>query len=850
MDRGSRIWVVHATTGRGHQRAGEAVVGALGSLGHAARLVDLFDSLAAPVAAAYRRGYRSLVSIGAPFYRWAYSSWDRDGHGRDNAFVRLTTRLASGFLDRLLEERPDLVIGTHFLACQLAAGAIRDRRWDGALWQVITDYAPHRLQVMPEVERYFVATSGARRKISDLGIPRAAIEVSGIPCGAEFQPRPMAEADGHTAADAQVLFLGHGLTRSQLRRWVRGLAAHPPRRLLVAGVESGRLRTDLALQASRSRHPFQVLGFVDDVSTLMRQADLILCKAGGLTCSEAMACGAPLAFCCCYPGQEEENREILVAAGAAVDLDRPEQVAALATDRDRLQRMRRVARDLARRDAAHTIAAAAIDRVAAGAGGPPQPHRTGQRLNTGDLPHRPRVVLVRPSYSAVYHLFGRLPRQREVRPPLGLLSIAASLRRAGYPVQVVDGEPRLLDPTALVREVLALDPEVVGISATTPEIHLAAELAHLLREARPELLLVLGGPHASAIPEQALEQIPELDYVVVGEGEVALVELLESRPADPVVVADSIADLDSLPLPARDLVRPEHYRYVEPGKGMVTLDAVETSRGCPFQCSFCFHLPGNGTRFKSPERVIEELRESQRVVGAKMVLFFDDTFTLDQRRAGEVLDRIVASDIRLGLHCFTRADTISPDLAAGMRRAGFVKVTMGVESGRQEVLDRLGKGTKLQDYRDAYSWLHAAGIETRGSFIVGNPHETWETIRDSIAFARELDLFRVGVNIATPYPGTRLYELARQGDGIELVSSDWSRFCRWGVSVVRTPAMSAAEIERAQRVFVTEFYSSPKVLRYHARQLAMGNRSLYYHRPVLWSVWGKLTGAGLRSKAS
>jgi len=462
-------------------------------------------------------------------------------------------------------------------------------------------------------------------------------------------------------------------------------------------------------------------------------------------------------------------------------------------------------------------------------------------------PVRPRkkVLLLRPAYSGVYRLFGRTPRDREVRPPLGLLSLAGSLRQAGHAVEVVDGEPRQLAPEQLVAEVVRREPDVLGISSTTPEFHLAQQVISEAKAARPTVLTVLGGAHASALPEECLEATRGLDYVVVGEGEQALVELLDSPPHDRVLRADPVRDLDRLPLPARDLVDPRDYRYAAPGDGLVNLDAIETSRGCPFDCSFCFHLPRYPTRFKSAERVLDELRHSRRTFNARMVVFFDDTFTLDARRVVAMLGLIVRSDLSLKFHCFTRADTLDQETAGLMAQAGFVKATIGVESGRQDVLDRLGKRTTLQHYRDAFRWLHSSGIETRGSFIIGAPHETWDTVRASIEFARSLDLFRVGVNIATPYPGTALYRQAQEKDGIELVTTDWKRFCRWGSSVVRTPSMDASEIERAQRVFLTEFYSSPKVLRYHLERFLSGNHSLFYYRPVLWSVWRRLRGESL-----
>ena len=331
-----------------------------------------------------------------------------------------------------------------------------------------------------------------------------------------------------------------------------------------------------------------------------------------------------------------------------------------------------------------------------------------------------KVLLVRPAYSGVYKLFGRPPRDREVRPPLGLLSIAASLRAVGHQVEVLDGEPDQLEPDEIVARILRSDPDVLGVTSTTPEIHMAQHIVASAKAARPRMMTVLGGAHASALPETTLEATPGLDYLVVGEGEYAMVELIDSRPREQILRAAPIENLDDLPMPARDLVDGRQYRYAAPGEGLISLDAVETSRGCPFDCSFCFHLPQPSTRYKSPERVIDELKHGRRIFNSQMVVFFDDTFTLGRKRAQTLLQKIRDSELGLKFHCFTRADTLSAEIVGLMAEARFVKATIGVESGSQVVLDRLGKGTRLEHYRDAFRWLHAGRHRDAGQLHRGH----------------------------------------------------------------------------------------------------------------------------------
>ena len=447
-----------------------------------------------------------------------------------------------------------------------------------------------------------------------------------------------------------------------------------------------------------------------------------------------------------------------------------------------------------------------------------------------------KIVLVRPPYSLVYKVFGKLPKHREIRPPLGLLSMAGSLLNHGYDVQIVDGEPHLDSIETMVRKIVAHDPDFVGITSTTPEIGLAAEIIRSIKKRLPKTITILGGAHASAMPEQSLEAMPQLDYLVVGEGENAIVEIVNHRPVEKIIHVPGVKDLDLLPMPAKHLVNAHDYSYPNPVRGLVVLDAIETSRGCPYNCIFCFHLNGRQVRFKSTERVIEELKQSRFAFGAEMVMFFDDTFTLDKRRARSILEQAMDARINLKYHCFTRVDTLDSEILALMRAAGFANLTMGVESGDQTMLDRINKGTRLEDYRRVYAMASQAGLETRGSFMVGNPYESWETVKASIQFARHLDLYRIGVNIATPYPGTKLYDMALAGEGLRLEEPDWRQFTRWGKSVISTPDMSAYDLEQAQLLFLSHFYSNPKVVKYHARRFLNGNRSFYYYRPLLWSL--------------
>ncbi len=456
-----------------------------------------------------------------------------------------------------------------------------------------------------------------------------------------------------------------------------------------------------------------------------------------------------------------------------------------------------------------------------------------------------RVTLVRPPHSGVYGVYKPvtkrgdvvgIPKDREIKPPLGLLYLAGALESIGIDVTIVDAEPDVLTNEQIMERIVASEPHFVGVTSTTPEFHLATDIIRRVKRHDPGIITMMGGSHVSAIPEETLQDCPDIDYVVVGEGEESIKRIVSEKPEERIIVSDVIEDLDKLPLPARHLVDYGRYRSPEPGRGLIKTDAIETSRGCPFRCAFCYHMHAK-VRFRDVIKVVDEIEESHKKTGAILFNFFDDTFTLKKDRAIAICDEIIKRDLGLTFYCFTRADTLSKELLEKMTQAGFVRITTGIESGNQKMLDRFNKGTKLEQYERVYQWMVELGLETRGSFIIGGPHETPETIGDSIRFAKSLPLYRIGVNILTPYPGTEMYRIAvDEGNGLRLVCKDWKDFRRWGTSVVETDALSAADLEYYQKKFLREFYASRKVLFYHLKQFLKGNHSYFFFRPVLFAI--------------
>ncbi len=448
------------------------------------------------------------------------------------------------------------------------------------------------------------------------------------------------------------------------------------------------------------------------------------------------------------------------------------------------------------------------------------------------------ILLIRPAYSlSIYKVYGRLPKYREIRPPLGLMYIASYLEEKGFQVKIIDAEVGLLSNEALLSEILRINPEYVGITSTTPESPKVENLFAIIKRAAPGITTIAGGPHSSAVPITENGTYDAIDYIVFGEGEKALLKIIKERPKEKIIEVENAAPLDELPFPARHKVDYEHYRFPVPGRGMLRMDTVLTSRGCPFQCSFCFNR-NTQVRFREINNCLEEIEFSHKTYNTKFFMFLDDTLTVSKERVLALCNGIIRRGLqkKIVFYANTRADTIDFETLKIMKRAGLVEMSMGVESGNQSILNSEHKGTKIGQYVQVYSWMRKLGLETRGSFIIGHPYETHQTIRDTINFAKKLKLMRVSCCILTPYPGTQVYKKALKNDGIHLVSDKWEEFTRYGRSVIRTDELTKEDLENYQKIFFMEFYTQPKVLWYHFLQLFKGNLSLYYYRPVFFAL--------------
>ena len=354
--------------------------------------------------------------------------------------------------------------------------------------------------------------------------------------------------------------------------------------------------------------------------------------------------------------------------------------------------------------------------------------------------------------------------------PLGLASMAAFARDHGHEVFVKDME---VEPDGLDEFLLRNQPEVVGVSVLTYPYLMVQNIIKMIRKTLPGCIIVMGGAHVTAVGAEALEDTPEADLAVLREGELTLLDILEGkdpceilglcyRVNEKVVVnppRPRIKDLDKLPMPAWDLFPVLKYRINLPYGRTKYFMTLNTSRGCPFRCAYCSQPLGYAFKGLSAERVIAQIKDIQRRYGIKEVHFYDDTFTINRKRTVELCDQLIREKINLRWSCTARVELVDLELLHKMKAAGCWLIALGVESGNQEILDKIQKGYTLQDVRNAFKWAKQAGLRRSAFFMLGLPGETRQTIEQSLALAKQLKPDYIAWSITVVLPGTTIKKI-------------------------------------------------------------------------------------------
>lgn len=375
-----------------------------------------------------------------------------------------------------------------------------------------------------------------------------------------------------------------------------------------------------------------------------------------------------------------------------------------------------------------------------------------------------KVAFIGPKWNAMVNAY----------PSLGLAYLAAVAEQDGHEARIFDfGLRPCRSLEEDVQDVVDFKPDLVALTSMTTSYASVEESVVMLKEALG-VTIIIGGPHATTLPDLTLEN-PNIDYLIYAEGEEVFQDFLRVFDSgannwgdieglwykeDGRVInggeRDLIKDLDALPYPARHLFDLDEYPLYAPnGEPMLT---VLSSRGCPYNCSFCFKgIVGRTYRQRDPENIADELQYIIENFGVRNFYFIDDLFTIDVRRLDKILDHFIERNMDIRWQCLARVDRVNPELLAKMYQAGCRQIHYGIESGNEEVLRRTAKHIRLDQVSDSVRWTEEAGIQSKGYFIMGLPGDTEETMEETIEFAAGLELTDAMFSIATPMPGTQLW---------------------------------------------------------------------------------------------
>lgn len=407
--------------------------------------------------------------------------------------------------------------------------------------------------------------------------------------------------------------------------------------------------------------------------------------------------------------------------------------------------------------------------------------------------------------------------------PIGLAYIAAALEKNGYPVQLIDNY--LLEKTIpeVKTEIKKLNPKIVGITCSSVTYSSVIETAKAIKETAPDCKIVVGGWHASYEPETILKN-PEVDFVVMGEGERAMLQLAAfiikgEKTVTPSRIAgvaykhqgkviknpaQPITNMDEIPFPAWHLLPMENYNRTIEYLNVKPVDNMSIARGCPFNCAFCetTGLMGRTCRTFSPQRVIDEIKYLMTNFGTKGIYFINDNFTIKKQETLKLCQLLQQNNLGLEWVCDTRADLVSPELLHEMKTTGCKTIWFGVESGSPRVLKKINKGITVEQTERAFKMCRDEGIQTACSFMLGIPGETVDDMNISFKFARKLDPDFCRWNIYIAVPGSPMYDEVIQNHLYDQIE-DYAAY-------VKTADFDYVSLLKIQRQFHMNFNKSPK----------------------------------------
>jgi radical SAM superfamily enzyme YgiQ (UPF0313 family) len=440
-----------------------------------------------------------------------------------------------------------------------------------------------------------------------------------------------------------------------------------------------------------------------------------------------------------------------------------------------------------------------------------------------------KILLVHPLGYRAEAAGSDVSRLANLMPPIGLVGIAAYLAQRGFTSSVVDCFARPADAEQVIRERLRADrPAWIGFSCTTSSFLDGARLARLAHEELPGIRTVFGGPHVSALKDQVLERFPEVDFVVAGEGEETLAELMAAGPDGAGAVRgvvlreagggtrftgyrDRGVELDTLPFPAYELLEGYPERYLLPifSYPKAPNTSAISSRGCPFACSYCDRSVFRRTfRYNSAAYLYEHVKYLRERFGIRHINFYDDHFTFNRKRVEAFCGLMADRPPGVTFNCAARAEHVDPELLRVLKGAGCWMISLGIETGDPLLLAQHRQHPDLDLLARRVREIRAAGIRAKGLVMMGLPGESEASIARSKQYVMSLPLNEFNLAKFTPFPGSPLYDRVRE---LGTFDEDWERMdCMHFLFVPK--GMDREQLERLYADFYRTHYTRLRIL--------------------------------------
>jgi len=462
-----------------------------------------------------------------------------------------------------------------------------------------------------------------------------------------------------------------------------------------------------------------------------------------------------------------------------------------------------------------------------------------------------RILLVHPLGYQASAAGQDISRLANIMPPLGLASMAAFLDRRGLQAEIVDCYADPVNADRLIVERLrALRPAFIGFSCTTSSFLDGVRFAELAKAELPGIRSVFGGAHVSALKERVLADYPAVDFVIAGEGEETLAELMEQEGAAvPGVVLRTGGEirfngyrsqgleLDTLPFPAYEKLAGYPHAYQLPifNYPKAPNSSCISSRGCPYTCTYCDRsVFRRSFRWNSAGYLYEHLKYLRERFGIRHVNFYDDQFTFQRKRVEEFCRLMIDAPMGMTYNCAVRAEHIDFELLRLMKTAGCWMVSLGIETGDPELLAKHRQNPDLDMLAEKIRLIKRAGIRTKGLLMMGLPGENEASIRRSMDYVFSLPIDDFNLAKFTPFPGTPIYENVHELGTFE---EDWEKMDCMHFQFV-PHGMTRERLEELFTLFYKSHFQRPRVL--------LGYAAMLWKSPDSWRRFAGNLGSFLR----